>query len=189
MQQRWPFGRRLRWVADFVRSGWATNRKGLPHTEPFATSWRAPPPETVARTPLPPDRRPYRRFPGERVRGTVCEAGEWPPSALPPTCSFREPVRRMARRTAREGTSSTARNAPGGRDARTPPAISLPLDLLPKAPNPVQRFAPAFRRARARAGSALRQTGIRGVPPSRRPVSVLDRGLLRRPQRISRKSE
>jgi len=35
--------------------------------------------ETGARIPLPRDRPPYPRFPGERVRGTSCEACESPP--------------------------------------------------------------------------------------------------------------
>src|ERR1035438_6339981 len=46
---------------------------------PAATSSSARPPETGVRTPLRRDRPQYRRFPGERVRDTACEACEWPP--------------------------------------------------------------------------------------------------------------
>ena len=59
-------------------------------------------------------------------------------------CSFREPAWHTAHRNVRGGTPSTARNAPGGRDGRTRPAISPRLGRAPRAPSAVRRSAGCF---------------------------------------------
>src|SRR5690349_16844147 len=59
-----------------------------------ATSSRARPPDTGVRILPQQDWLRYPQFPGEKVRDTFCEACESPPSALPLTCSSREPAPR-----------------------------------------------------------------------------------------------
>jgi hypothetical protein len=59
-----------------------------------------------------------------------------------------------------------ARNAPHVRAGRTHPAISQPPGRSTPTPNGVRRCAPAFHRAPARAGSALRPRKIQAAGPA-----------------------
>ena len=116
---------------------------------------------------------------GRPTRGSRagCSPAFWAGSSL------RVPEPGARRRTVREGTSSTARNAPRGRDSRqTRSAISRRPGRASKAPSAVRRPAPASRRAQARVDSALRRTRIPAAQAPRRRACARAPGLVRRPQ-------
>src|SRR5215469_9740418 len=104
-------------------------------------------------------------------------------------CSFLEPAWRTARRTGREETLSIARNAPGGRAARTRSAISQRRARAPKVPSSARRYGRESHGARARVGSGLRRYRILAAQSFRHLVCARAAGLFRRPQRISKMSK